>query len=464
MPRLMTQTTQTQDATPPETPAGEENARAAAPDFDSIEEGDENDGRDPKQVRWNLGAFIVDVVFFSFGMVLLDPSTIMPVLLQGLGAGEMLIGAYPAVKSLSFNAIQIFVAYGMHGRAQQKPFLAWIATLTRIPLLFLPFILWQASVSEAARVTALVSTILILCLWALGDGLGYVPWMEIIARGFSERTRGRFFTATGLLSGIGSVGVAALITAPILNAKGLPFPHNFAVIAMLSALMMMLSLAGVLLIREPPAPKHLPARPPLKLYSRQIFGLLRSNPVFLRLCATQLLIGFGNAAAPFYVLYALNRYRLDEGWAGKYQIIQSLGMACLVPLWTMMSEKRSPAAAVKAVSLACLLTPLAALTVGGVSPWAFGLVFVLLGGCQVWGLWIAVNHYLLSHVRQAERPIFIALLNLLFAPSALFPLLGGLVVKVAGVPALLALTAAVIACGAALAMRLPEPEGERANG
>lgn len=388
----------------------------------------------------------------------------IPLLLEKLGAGGPLIGLFAALRSLAFNFFQVFVAYGTHGRVKQKPFLAFIATLTRLPLLILPIFLWRGGVSSTARMIALAATFVIMTLWSIGDGLGYVPWMEIIARGFNEKVRGRFFATTQLISGLASIAVAGLVVSNVLRAGILRFPHNYALLVMVMALMMLGSLCGVLTIKEPPAPPGIHVRPPLREYFRRMPGLLRANPIFVRLCVVQLLVGFGTAAAPFYVLYATNHFRLGDEWGGKYQVMLAVGTAMMMPLWAYLSEKKGPAAAVRGVAVACLLTPIAAMTIGLVSPWAFGVVFLLMGGSLGWGMWIAMNHYLLSHVSHEDRPIFVALLNLLFAPSALYPFFGGMLVQhkhfseVAHVPALFVITSAVVAVGLGWAVRLPAPE------
>ncbi len=423
------------------------------------------DARDPRQVRWNLGALMLDVTFFSLGMAFIDGSAVLPLLLQRLGAGGPLIGAYAAVKFFVFSAVQIFVAHSTHGLPRQKPTLAWVATLTRLPLLVLPWFLWRALDSPPiSRLLALWATIIILSIWALGDGLGYVPWMEIVARAFSDRTRGRFFASTQLTSGLASVAIAAFIVRGALHSSRLPFPHNYALLTGIAALMFQISLVGVLMIREPPAPDHVVSpRPPLREYLRQIPALVRANPTFARLALIQMLIGAGSAAAPFYVLYATRKFHLGDEWGGTYQVLLALGVVALMPAWTYLSERRSAASAVRGVAFACLLTPLLALTVGALSPWLFGLVFLLMGGSLGWGMWIVLNHFLLSHIDAHERPVYIALLNLLFAPSALYPFLGGLLVQnshfvsVAGVPLLFALVAIIVALGFLLALRLPEP-------
>src|SRR5579862_8637669 len=153
-----------------------------------------------KSVRWNLSALMLDVTFFSLGMAFFDQNAVLPLLMERLGASGPLIGAFAAARFLAFSLFQIFVSYGLHGRPRQKPWLAFVAAVTRLPLLMLPWFLWHGGDSTGARDLALRVTIVLLTFWALGDGLGYVPWMEIVARAFSARTRGRFFASTQLAS------------------------------------------------------------------------------------------------------------------------------------------------------------------------------------------------------------------------------------------------------------------------
>lgn len=415
-------------------------------------------------MRWNLVALMLDVTFFSIGMAFTDGNAVLPLLLKRLGGNALLIGAFGTLHYLAFNGFQIVVAWGTHGRPHQKPFLAFIAAVTRLPLLALPYFIYHAADSLAAQRHALIALVVLMTFWALGDGLGYVPWMEIVARAFTDKVRGRFFATTQLVSGLISIVIAAFLVRGVLASPHFPYPHNYALLVLVAALMFQVSLTGVLLIREPPfPPSAVQPHIPLPVYFRRLPGLVRSNRAFARLAAIQLLIGFGSAAAPFYVLFALQRFHLPDWWGGIYQTAQAVGVVTLMPLWTYLSEKRNPATAVRALALGCLLTPILAMTLGVLSPWLFALVFLLMGGTLGWGMWIVLNHYLLSHVAEEERPVFIALINLLFVPSAFYPSLGSLFVLhdrfagVAGIPVLFLLTALVVACGLVLASRLPAP-------
>ena len=420
----------------------------------------------PSLARRNLYALTLDVTGFCIGLAFLDSSAVLPLLLQRLGAGGTLIGAYAMSRSLTFGLSQIFVAYITQGMARQKPALAWIAALTRLPLIALPFFLLHAADSPAARAAALFAAFALLGIWSLGDGLGYVPWMEIVARSLSEKTRGRFFTTTSLLASIVGVATAIFLVRPILSAAGLPFPKNYALLTALFVLMMLVSLIGCLLIQEPPLPKT--EKPAERLTFRDYFSrlpeILRTNPTFTRLSNVELLVAFGAAAQPFYVLEAKERFHLNDSWGATYQAMMAVSVILMMPVWTYLTEKRGAASAVRGVALGCLLTPILALTAGRISPWCYGLVFLSLGGSLGTGMWIVINHYLLSHAADAERPVLVGLLNLRSTPAAFYPLLGGLLVPSAGVlkwhdiPILFVITAAVVAVGFGFALRLPEPQ------
>lgn len=426
-------------------------------------------GAAPALVRWNLYALTLDVTCFSLSIAFFDPSTVLPQLMERLGASNSLIGLLSSVRSLAFNCLQIFVAYATMTRLRQKPPLAWVSSVTRLPLLILPFLIVRAETSNENRGIALLGLMMITTLWSLGDGLGYVPWMELVARSFSDRTRGRFFASTQAFSGAVGIVIAALAVAPILQSTRFPYPMNYAILIAIYAGLMQISLLGVWLIKEPPAPASYferikRPRSSLRQYMRRMPSLIRGNPIFGRLAVIGLCIGFGGASQPFYILYAKNHFHLTDSWGGTYQVFLAIGAVTLMPLWALLSERYGSATAVRGASIACLLTPICAVTLGQVSPWLYGIVFLLMGGTLGWGLWIVLNHFLLLNVEEEDRTIFVALINLIFAPSALYPTLGGLLfpdrqpILLVGVPLLFVVTAVVIGVGLILSLNLPNPE------
>ncbi len=421
--------------------------------------------RDPKQVKRNLFALLIDVISYWVGAAFTDPMTVLLVLMLRLGASPTLLGLSIALRFAAQYGVQVFVAYIVHGKPRQKPFLVWAVGLSRLPMITLPFVIYHPD-TPGGKTIALWVTIGVLALVGLGEGLGGVPWTEIVARAFSSKTRGRFFSAAQTSAGVLNILIAWLFVTRIL---ALPYPLNYTMLVGLSALMFQISTIGLLLIDEPPAPASGPKRsdrPSLKDYLAELPHMIRADKTFARLVVIQLLVNSGWAALPYYVTYATTKFHLHDDWAGTYQLLQAISVALLMPIWAFLSEKKSPAVAVRGVAFVCMITPIIALTIGSKSPWLFGMVYLLTGGSlTAGGIWVVMQHFLLTHTEEDERPKYVALLNLLNLPSAMFPLLGSALVlrdalghdrfiMIGKVPVLLVLTAITAGVGFVLSLRL----------
>lgn len=416
--------------------------------------------RDPKQVRRNLFALLLDVISYWVGAAFTDPMTVLLVLMHRLGATPTLLGLTIALRFAAQYGVQVFVAYIIHGKPCQKPFLVWAVGLSRLPMVALPFVIYHAD-TMTGRAVALWTTIGVLALVGLGEGLGGVPWTEIVARAFSTKLRGRFFSAAQTSAGVLNILIAWLLVTRIL---ALPYPMNYTLLVGISALMFQLSTLGLLLIDEPdPSPTCpiITERPSLREYLSELPMMIRADKTFARLVTIQLFVNSGWAALPFYVTYATRHFHLSDDWAGSYQLLQAISVALLMPIWAFLSERKSPASAVRGVAFVCMITPIIAITIGTISPWHFGLVFLLTGGSlTAGGIWVVMQHFLLTHTEEDERPKYVALLNLLNLPSALFPLVGSMLVHndqfimIGRVPVLLVLTAATVSVGFFLSLRL----------
>ena len=346
--------------------------------------------REPAQVRKNLLAFLIDVIFYWLGAAFTDPLTVLVTLMAKLGASPTLLGLSIALRFLGQYGVQVFVAYFMQGRREQKKFLVWAVGLARLPMLALPYLITHAGDSPHARSVALWSTISILSLVGLGEGLSGVPWAVMLARAFSNRLRGRFLTGAQIAAGVFTVLISLFVVSRILPDKAhgvgagdVESFHSFGILILVSAIMFQISTLGLMLIKEPPAPANCansPRIPSLKAYFALLPKKLKQDRTFAKLVTVQFFLSAGWAAYPYYAPYALHKFGLADNWAGTFQLLQALSIALLMPIWNFLMERRGEASAVKGVSLICLLTPIYALVFGHLSPYYFGVVFLMTGG------------------------------------------------------------------------------------
>ncbi len=422
---------------------------------------------EPVVAKRNLFALTTDVVCFSAGCAFLDPNAVLPLLLHRLGATGLLIGIFAAVRGIGFNLPQIFVAVLAHRMPRQKPILAWVAIFTRIPLFLIPLLLLGLMNHWLTAKTVLWAITCLFWVWAAGDGLSYIPWMEIVARSFSDKLRGRFFALTQSITGAIGILIALGVVHTALHSSALPFPKNYALLAFLGACVFFISIIGILFIHEPPVPEthqNLQGETNTAAYLKKLPTLLKASPTFVLLSAVQLFCSAGAISSSFYVLYATRRFQLHDAWAGYFQGSYALGVVTLIPVWAWIGEHYGQKTSIRMVAFGALLAPVIALTLGRISPWAFCPVYALMGGTMDWGLWIVLNHYLLTHTPEKERPAYIALFSLLAVPASLYPLLGGLMVPnqhlltLYHVPVLFVCTALFTGVGFLLAQRLEEPD------
>ncbi len=418
-----------------------------------------------KQVRRNLFAFSVDVIFYWLAAAFTDPLTVLLILMHKLGANDSILGMSIALRFAGQYGVQVFVAYYMQGRHNHKKFLVWAVGLARLPMLALPWIVYHAGDTPNSTNIALWSTIIILSFVGLGEGLAGVPWAVVLARAFSNRMRGRFLTATQIAAGVLTILISSFFVRNILPDEtvhnSITAFHSFSILVLLSAVMFQISTLGLILIQEPSAPEGCVFGvriPSLKEYFLLLPKKLKEDRVFARLVTVQFFLSAGWAAYPSYAAYAIHKFHLADNWAGTFQLLQALSIALLMPIWNFLSEKKGEANAVRGVAFICLMTPIFALTFGRLNPYLFGGVFLMTGGTLAsGGMWLVINHFVLTHSKEEERPMLIALMNLLNLPAAIFPLAGSILLpgqSKYGMVILLSLMTIVIGIGFALSLRL----------
>lgn len=403
----------------------------------------------PSVVRRNIIAIIGDVAFFMMGFSCFDPTTVMPQFLRELGASPGLIGLISGLRLLVLFVPQPYVAHRVHGKSRVKPFLVTACVVGRLPLFVLFLLVWLYGKNHTLALWAFV---LFTMLFIASDGFCIVPWTEIIGKSVPETIRGRFFGAMQTVSSLAALA-APILVSRILSIRTLEFPSNYALLILLMATGLLLSLLMLLLIHEPETPpKHDPDRTFLE-HLRRIPTLWRDDPALRWVLTTQFLLAGGGVASSFYVLYARERFGLPESYVAIYLTAQTAGAIITGPLWGWMADRFGAVRALQVVVSLALVPPLAALVMP--VAWGFVLVFACLGALG-WSLWNAFTNAILSIAPPAERPTYIALQQFVNLPAATAPFVGGLIVSWAGYPAAFITTAAMVALGTWSAHRIPK--------
>jgi hypothetical protein len=133
-------------------------------------------------VRWNFIVIVLDASFFFAAWAFLDPVAILPVLLNDLGHSRLLVGVVNGLQRAGWLAPQLLAASFVLHRPRKKPFVLVPCLIGRIPFYLLAIIFnldWAATHQRAA----LMALIAGYTIFFFTDGLGGVPWHDIIEIG-----------------------------------------------------------------------------------------------------------------------------------------------------------------------------------------------------------------------------------------------------------------------------------------
>jgi Na+/melibiose symporter-like transporter len=263
-----------------------------------------------------------------------------------------------------------------------------------------------------------------------------IPWQDIIAKSIPSGLRGRFFATIQFASALGAVG-AGFAVRRMLGPAGPGFPLDFALLFTTVAVFLSISTYLCAITREPIRPV-LEQPESLREIITQVKPFLRARPEFRALILVALLGAGMSWTTPFYIVYATRELTVPPQLAGIYIWAGVLGGAGASLIWGHCNDRFGPLSVIRGGCALVVTTPLTAvfLPLGlraiaplspaatSVLPYLLALVF-LSGGATPGAFWMGITNYLFELADHQQRPRYIALLNFLSLPGALFPLLIG---------------------------------------
>ncbi len=413
----------------------------------------------PPHARFNFAMLVGDVACFVIGSAFLDSATALPALVGRLGGDLALLGVIGSIRQGAYYLPQLFVAHRLQNATRYKPILLFVTFFGRVG-----YFASGALIVLFGKSRPELALLMFTGVYSFGwfcDGCGGVPWTALIGRAIPSRRRGTLFAATQAFSGVGKLGVGALITL-LLGGHLVKFPLADGLVVGGCAVFLAISWVFLALIREPP-PDDPPPKPvtqtlPLGAFLASLPRRLRERPDFARLALVQVLATASVAAAPFLWEFARDASggRISAGDAGKFLIAQTIGLLAFAPLWGAVTDRRGPKHTLTALLACSLLWPLLAFAgqrLGG-NLWLFYAAYFVFGG--VVENWITLTNYLLESVPEGEQPIYIGLMNAVSLPALFLPLIAGQLARWLGAGAALGFAAVLLTAGLLVARTLPD--------
>lgn len=403
-----------------------------------------------QNMRWNMGAGIMDSIFIMVAMQVVSTETVIPLLITRLGASTVLLGGVMALNSVVTFLPQLFAAGIIEGHAFKKPFSVIGSGLDRIGYLLIAIAIWVWGASAPGL--ALAAFILLRAVTGMALGFSVPAWLTLIGKVIPTRRRGVFLgigRGTGALLGAG----AALLAGYLLETQ--PYPRGFALCFFIAFGAMVLSWTGLTITKEPP---DLTLRPRMSLRSHfaRLPALVKQDANFRRFLIARPVTVLGTMAMSFFIVYASGRFGLSGNTVGRLTATSALSQGIMYLVWGLIADRHGH----KMVLCLGATSMAAAAVSAALSPVLAGIYasFALMGAAVAAEM-ISATSILLEFAPPPDRPTYIGLSNTLVAPfRILAPVIGGALAAVLGYTPLFVVATVVSLAGVTLlTFRVREP-------
>ncbi len=374
----------------------------------------------------NLWLHVADGVFYSVGIALAQPETILPGFIRdtaevaGLSAwANRLVGLLPLVMVSCFIMPQLLTAKLAEGRALLKGPLLLFALLERLPWLFMGAV--TAMVTRGHPVAAIYLFMGLMFVYQFDIGLVYPVWQEFVAKTIPVRRRGLLF---GIREGIGGVlGFVVLLVGSPLVAR-LAYPANYGALFAGCFVALMISYTPLFFLKEAPAPIERVSRS-MRDHFTGLWSVVRADGALKRYLLCRCVQGVSMVAAPsFFAMRAVSVLGAAEAamLTVKLAMVTMLARAASSLLVGPLGDRvgyRVVLAGGSFVSAAAITTALLAQSV-----WGFYLAYALATISHM-SFWLGRGNYVLELAPLERRPSYVSIDHLVGLPFVAAPFFGG---------------------------------------
>ncbi len=371
----------------------------------------------------NFILLTMDGSMFAFAMAMFSVDTILPYFVSLLTKSSILIGLVPAVFSLGFYAPQLLGAYLANLRTRRKPLILGIVISQRIGIFFIALTAQMMGVLTPQLILVLFFTSFMV--FSFVNGMIGPAYTDFIGKNII-RNRGLFFGVNFAASGVMGL-IASLISKYFLDRYDSPM--SFQTIFWIGFCLSFISPFIVSGFREAELPYAVKPEG-FGTFFRQIPGLLRENPLFVRYVLARTVMGLGMMGNSFFAVYAIRKFGLTAGTLGLFTMTILLAQSLLSLVWGWVGDRFGYKMVLMTAGVFMVLEAILALTAP--AAWFFFLISLLVGGVYS-AIWISDPNFVFEIVAPEQTSRFLGISNTLLAPLAVVaPILAGFLVEITG--------------------------------
>lgn len=400
---------------------------------------------------------------FGFVDNFISPYLVVSLFVNSLGGSNFLVGLLPAIYNGGWFLPQFLISHRLQVMPRKKDLynLMSVVRVTAWSLLVLATFL----IGTSNPVLLLAIFFILYTIYSLAGGVGGASFMDIVAKTIPPARRGTFFGRRDLAGSLCAIGASYLIGI-LLNPDLAPsFPFNFGVVYLIAGVAITLGLGAFLFVVEP-ADTSVSGRVTFTSQLRSAGRIFHEHEVYRRYLLTRIAIASADIATPFYAIYATRVLGVAPEFVGVYLALTTGSSLITNPLLSRVCDRRGNRVLLVGVALGMLAMPLIALAFGFAAPGPglglpFGVLFIILGMARTGGN-IVLPSALLNIAPAQERPLYIGFTNTVLGIATFIPIVGGILLDLAGFRFIWLLTATIAAVAGWLAAGMVEARPARA--
>jgi len=370
----------------------------------------------------NVFALLWHSGFLALAMVFMDVDTIIPAMLVDAGGSAVQIGILTAIMLGGSSFTQLVYAPFISNFNYKKKFLLLVINSRIFSLLGLGIMLYFSSLIDETNIIWMI--FILITIFSFGGAFANVSYTDILGKSILQESRKPFFSIRQLITGV-ILFAAAFFAKKVLTISEYPTNYGYMFFIAFGALLM--ASLGFWKLKE-----VIPSRLEIK-NPNHFFRLIKSEwkqnqklKYFLGFINT---MGISISLLPFIILYAKDFYQIQNADTGSFLLYKIMGSVATGFILFFLAGKYKYRYLLYGGAVLSLSLPVLTLLSSGIL--SFIIIF-LIGGVIYTTYTIAMNGVLLEISANENRTLYTGIAGAGNILPALFPLLGGWIIKLYG--------------------------------
>ncbi len=386
--------------------------------------------------KHNYRSFLFHAAFLAFAQNFIDIDTVIPSMIVDAGGGAVHIGIMTAIMFGGSSLTQLLFAPFISNYSFKKKFLLLGINSRILSLLVLGLMLIFSYKITGSYIVWVI--LLFLTIFSLGGAFANISYTDILGKSVVQSSRKKFFSIKQVIGGI-ILFISSLIARQILISN--EYPTSYAYMYFIAFGALLIASLGFWKVKE-----TIPSKMEVKSVSRffvLIKNELRKNPRLKYFLGFVNTMGVSLTLLPFIMLYAKENYLAQSAETGMYLLYKVVGGVVMGFVLYLISGRYKYKYLLYGNTFLVLLIPMIIL-LSSSTP-SFTVIFFI--GGMIYSIYsISLNGILLEISGNTNRALYTGIAGAGSIIPAIFPLIGGQIIKDYGFSLFLTIFILIIIC------------------